>query len=38
MWRARSVQVDGGQIPDSGHFIPEEQPGRLVEAILAFVG
>lgn len=38
VWRARCERVDGYAIPDCGHFIPEEQPEALVEAILQFIG
>jgi haloacetate dehalogenase len=37
VWRARCVRIEGREIPDCGHFIPEEQPEALVEAILRFV-
>ncbi len=29
--------TEGYAIPDCGHFIPEEQPEAVVEAILQFV-
>jgi pimeloyl-ACP methyl ester carboxylesterase len=29
--------VEGWVVPDSGHFIPEEQPTAVVRAILKFV-
>ena len=38
VWRPRCVSVEGRMLSDCGHFIPEEQPAALVEAILAFVG
>jgi pimeloyl-ACP methyl ester carboxylesterase len=28
--------VEGGTVPDCGHFIPEEQPTLLAERLLAF--
>jgi pimeloyl-ACP methyl ester carboxylesterase len=34
--RAASDNVSGGSIPDSGHFISEEQPAALVAALLDF--
>jgi pimeloyl-ACP methyl ester carboxylesterase len=27
--------VEGGVIPDCGHFVPEERPGEIVRHILA---
>ncbi|OGK98097.1 MAG: alpha/beta hydrolase [Candidatus Rokubacteria bacterium RIFCSPHIGHO2_12_FULL_73_22] len=39
VWRARCAgPVTGHAVPDSGHFIPEEQPQAVVDAILAFAG
>lgn len=38
VWKARCERVEGYAIPDCGHFIPEEQPAALIEAILKFVG
>jgi haloacetate dehalogenase len=39
VWRARcAATVEGHAVPDSGHFIPEEQPAAVVDAILAFGG
>jgi pimeloyl-ACP methyl ester carboxylesterase len=38
VWKLRCEIVDGYPIPDSGHFIPEEQPAAVVEAILTFLG
>ncbi|WP_020499493.1 alpha/beta fold hydrolase [Sciscionella marina] len=29
--------VSGAVIPDAGHFIPDEQPGALVDALTAFI-
>jgi haloacetate dehalogenase len=37
VWRARCREVEGWVVPDSGHFIPEEQPTAVVRAILKFV-
>jgi len=34
--RLIASHVDGGTIPDCGHFIPEEQPALLAERLLAF--
>lgn len=38
VWRARCERVEGHPIPDCGHFLPEEQPAAVAEAILRFVG
>ncbi len=38
VWRDRCERVEGYAIPDSGHFIPEEQPAAVIEAILKFAG
>jgi haloacetate dehalogenase len=38
VWKARCEQVEGFAIPDCGHYIPEEQPQALVDAIMKFVG
>jgi haloacetate dehalogenase len=37
VWKARAERVEGFAIAGSGHFIAEEQPAALVEAILTFV-
>jgi haloacetate dehalogenase len=37
VWNARCERVEGRPISASGHFIAEEQPAALVEAIRAFV-
>jgi haloacetate dehalogenase len=37
VWRARCARVEGHPIPDSGHYIAEEQPEALVRAVLAFL-
>jgi len=34
--REVALQVEGGALPDCGHFIPEEQPTLLAERLLAF--
>lgn len=36
--RRMAEDVRGGVVPESGHFIPEEQPAYLVEQLLAFFG
>ncbi len=38
VWKARCEQVEGYPIPGSGHFIPEEQPAAVVDAISKFLG
>lgn len=38
VWRARAERVDGHGIPECGHYIPEEKPYAVIEAILKFVG
>jgi haloacetate dehalogenase len=38
VWRARCEQVEGHAVVDCGHFIPEEQPAALIEAVLGFAG
>jgi pimeloyl-ACP methyl ester carboxylesterase len=38
VWKARCERVEGRPVVGSGHFIPEEQPEAVVEAVLAFVG
>jgi haloacetate dehalogenase len=37
IWRERCAHVEGFAVPDCGHFIPEEKPAALIEAILRFV-
>jgi pimeloyl-ACP methyl ester carboxylesterase len=32
------VHVEGRAVLGSGHFIPEEQPAAVIDAILRFVG
>jgi pimeloyl-ACP methyl ester carboxylesterase len=34
--RAIATNVQGGALPDCGHFIPEEQPAALAERLLRF--
>jgi pimeloyl-ACP methyl ester carboxylesterase len=34
--RLIASHVEGGTVPDCGHFIPEEQPALLAERLLAF--
>jgi haloacetate dehalogenase len=39
VWRARcAASVEGHAVADSGHFIPEEQPAAVIDAILKFGG
>src|SRR5215472_2491781 len=38
VWKERCAQVVGHAVPGSGHFIPEEQPAAVIEAVLRFVG
>ena len=39
VWRARCAGVvDGYPVADCGHFIPEEQPAAVIDAILKFAG
>jgi pimeloyl-ACP methyl ester carboxylesterase len=38
VWKERCEQVEGRAITNCGHFIPEEQPVALIEAILKFIG
>ena len=37
VWRARCDEVEGHAIADCGHFLPEEQPAAVIDAILKFV-
>jgi haloacetate dehalogenase len=37
IWKARAERVEGYPVPHCGHFIPEEQPQALIDAILKFV-
>jgi haloacetate dehalogenase len=38
VWRERCERVEGGPVPDSGHFIPEEQPAAFLDALFRFLG
>jgi haloacetate dehalogenase len=38
VWKERCAQVVGHAVPGSGHFIPEEQPAAVIEAVLRFAG
>ncbi len=38
VWQDRCERVKGHAVLESGHFIPEEQPAAVVDAILKFVG
>jgi pimeloyl-ACP methyl ester carboxylesterase len=35
--RLIATLVEGGAVPDCGHFIPDEQPGVLAERLLRFM-
>jgi pimeloyl-ACP methyl ester carboxylesterase len=35
-WQKRAISVRGHAIPESGHFIPEEQPEQVLQAVNAF--
>jgi haloacetate dehalogenase len=37
VWKARCERVEGHPVPNSGHWIAEEQPEALVNALLAFL-
>ncbi|MBI4611214.1 MAG: alpha/beta hydrolase [Candidatus Rokubacteria bacterium] len=37
VWKARCERVEGYAVADCGHFIPEEQPAAVIDAILKFV-
>jgi pimeloyl-ACP methyl ester carboxylesterase len=37
MMREWAIDVEGGSIRDCGHWVPEEQPAALAEAMLAFL-
>jgi pimeloyl-ACP methyl ester carboxylesterase len=37
VWRARCETVTGHALPGCGHFLPEEQPEAVLEALLAFL-
>jgi haloacetate dehalogenase len=36
IWRAVAGDVTGAEIPDCGHYLPEEQPERVSEHLLRF--
>jgi pimeloyl-ACP methyl ester carboxylesterase len=36
IWRARCTQVEGAEIPDCGHYLPEEQPEAVADHLLRF--
>jgi len=36
VWRARCERVEGRAVPDCGHFIPEEQPAAVIDAVTRF--
>ena len=38
VWKERCEHVEGHPVPGSGHFIPEEQPAAVVDAVLKFAG
>jgi haloacetate dehalogenase len=38
VWQARCERVEGRAVVDCGHFIPEEQPAAVIEAVLGFAG
>jgi haloacetate dehalogenase len=38
VWRARCEHVEGFAVHDCGHFIPEERPEVVIEAVLRFAG
>ncbi len=37
-WQTVAEHVDGGEIPECGHFVPEEKPDFAREALLQFFG
>ena len=37
VWKERCERVEGFPVPECGHFIPEEQPAVVIDAILRFV-
>jgi haloacetate dehalogenase len=37
VWKARAERVEGRPVPNCGHFIPEEQPQAVIDAIVEFV-
>jgi len=38
VWKERCERVEGHPVPGSGHFIPEEKPAAVIDAILKFTG
>ncbi|MET9292271.1 alpha/beta hydrolase [Streptomyces sp. NPDC003077] len=38
IWRQYAEDVDGAEIPECGHFIPEERPDALVAHLRKFLG
>jgi pimeloyl-ACP methyl ester carboxylesterase len=36
VWREVAEDVGGEEIPDCGHYLPEEQPGKVTEHLLRF--
>jgi haloacetate dehalogenase len=38
VWKDRCERVEGRPVRGSGHFIPEEQPEAVIDAVLAFAG
>jgi pimeloyl-ACP methyl ester carboxylesterase len=36
--RLLATDVHGGVVPDSGHWIPEEQPDFIIEQFVNFFG
>lgn len=37
VWKERCERVEGHAVTECGHFIPEEQPAAVIEAILRFL-
>jgi haloacetate dehalogenase len=37
IWSEYADDVTGGPVEDCGHFVPEEQPDRMLEALLPFL-
>jgi haloacetate dehalogenase len=38
IWSRYATDVTGEAVPDCGHFVPEEQPDRLLEILIPFLG
>ncbi|PYM83098.1 MAG: alpha/beta hydrolase [Candidatus Rokuibacteriota bacterium] len=36
VWRPRCERVEGRAVPECGHFIPEERPAAVIDAVLGF--